>query len=183
MRLYLWQRSSTDVYLALTSTGRGRVKNSITNRQNKKTLQASIPDLQKTVPGSCRHSHSIISNSQTANTVVMSCQHAWNKDGSFYSPGSGLHKLGRAESTLHSWRLQLHMLLDTYQHGRLLVCPTRYSWSRHILPEAGGHSLRTRQRWCHKWCCRESRSWVPDRHAGQTACRWHHQSPWQKHCH
>lgn len=30
------RRSSTDVYLALTSTGgRGRVKNSITNRQNK----------------------------------------------------------------------------------------------------------------------------------------------------
>lgn len=44
-------------------------------KQNKNNLQASIPDLQKTVPRSCCNCHTIISNTQAANTVVMSSQH------------------------------------------------------------------------------------------------------------
>lgn len=156
-----------------------------TDKTKKKNLQASIPDLQKTVPGSCRNGHSIISNSQAANTVVMSCQHTWNKDGTFIHLVQGCAAIARyclvKLSITIGWNKSTRWA--TYQHGQLLVCPTRYSWSHRILPEADGHSLRTQQKWCHRWCCRESRSWVPDRRAGQTACRWHRRSPWQKHCH
>lgn len=37
-------------------------------------LAALIPDLKETVPRSCGHCHSIISNTQAANTVIMARQ-------------------------------------------------------------------------------------------------------------
>lgn len=143
-------------------------------KTKQKNLLASIPDLQKTVPGSCCNCHSIISNSQTANAVVMSSQHTWKKKTTFNEPVDQLiNDGGCGESTLPV----------TNRRGRLLVCPTRCSWSRRIRPGEDGRSWRKQQRWCHIWCCHESTPLIPDPHADQTACRWRHQSLWQRHCH
>lgn len=47
--------------------------------KGKAYLAALIPDLKETVPRACGHCHSIISNTQAANTVIMACQDTCNK--------------------------------------------------------------------------------------------------------
>lgn len=104
----------------------------------------------------------------------MSSQHTWKKKTTFNELVDQLiNDGGCGESTLPV----------TNRRGRLLVCPTRCSWSRRIRPGEDGRSWRKQQRWCHIWCCHESTPLIPDPHADQTACRWRHQSLWQRHCH
>lgn len=61
--------------------------------------------------------------------------------------------------------------------------PICCSWSRHNQPAASARSGRKPQRWCHRWCCHGSRGLAPGLRGGQTACRWHRQSLWQRRCH
>lgn len=71
----------------------------------------------------------------------------------------------------------------TRLHARLSECPRRCSWNHRSQPGAVGRSWRKPQRWFRRWCCRGCMSSAPDRHAGQTACRWHHLSLCQRHSH